>query len=550
MAGKADVGDHVVDRGPLGFGPDAAPQAEFTEDLEFHGYTLQVRAGARVSVECTQRGSQRSVDPTLFVYGPRQAEGGFGTTALAFDDDSGWGRLPRLRDLTLSAAGAYLVVVGTHDARGRGRYRLEARCESGECGPTAPPPPSAACHPAIAGAISACIADWLADADWLESGMSRRDLVHQCADAEPVAPAFDELCASDHAPADLCAMSLEELTLGYLLVCRREQWHAMLDGSCVFGQIYRDLFRPGAIVTIARRPLDPASALNATQAAQIVATMRAAGFDTVTSAGAAFAAADGNTINQTELWDASNRRAYTAYELGAGDTSIGTIFVHGTVTPAARINDGDLVDCTATWGEEMRECESDADCRGDIRCRGVGAEISLGRCIEPRNDGHPSEGADCVLESGCPPGSGLICGGAPTSGAGICVPAWMKGRFESRAEMPIPDGSAAGLDASLAVYGLATVDMDVVIDLYITHPRVADLTISLVNPATADVLVFDGSVSGETAAGELSLREHVVRGFSGDEQVNGIWHLVVVDRRSGSAGTLHRFGLQISSRWD
>ncbi|MBX7080088.1 MAG: hypothetical protein K1X88_12910 [Nannocystaceae bacterium] len=131
-SGKADAADHVTMHDALAFGADR--DERFTEDLQFHGYPLAVREGAVVTLELTHAGSAAKLDATLFVYGPH-TNAGWGTDAIAFDDDSGWGRLPRLRALELDDAGDYLVVVGTHDARGRGRFRMRAACESGECAP-------------------------------------------------------------------------------------------------------------------------------------------------------------------------------------------------------------------------------------------------------------------------------------------------------------------------------------------------------------------------------------------------------------------------------
>jgi subtilisin-like proprotein convertase family protein len=300
------------------------------------------------------------------------------------------------------------------------------------------------------------------------------------------------------------------------------------------------------MVTIARRTVDPGTDTNATQRAQIVAAARAGGFE-VTTVGQALAAFDRNEVHQTELWDASNRRAYTAFEYGAGDTSGGMIFEQGTTTAAARIDDGDLVDCVPRWGDEMRECREDADCRA-MRCWGRSDELRLGRCLLPSRDTHESEGTECRLESGCPPGSGLVCAGAPSRGEGLCLPAWMKGRFLTTGAVAIPDGATGGAEIPLGVYGLSTVDMDVLVDLDIVHPRPADLLVTLTNPATAEVVVLDGAAP--SAPGELIVRDLVVRGFSGDEQVNGLWRLKVVDRRRGEAGTVVRFGLTITSRWD
>src|SRR5262249_16900366 len=130
-SGKADALDRVDDRGALVLGTPS--NGSFAQDLQFDGYHLAVRPGARVRVEITQAGTAKKLDTTLFVYGPLHA-GAFGTTAIAFDDDSGWGKQSRIAGLTL-AGGEYLVVVGTHDARGRGQYRLQTTCENGDCSP-------------------------------------------------------------------------------------------------------------------------------------------------------------------------------------------------------------------------------------------------------------------------------------------------------------------------------------------------------------------------------------------------------------------------------
>lgn len=541
--GKADVGDRVTDLGPLAFGPDQAASAQIVEDLEFHGYTLATRPGAVVSLEVTQRGSSRSLDSTLFVYGPRSADG-FGSSALAFDDDAGWGRLSRLRGLTLSAGGTYLVVVGTRDARGRGRYRLEARCDSGDCAPLPPPASGGDCHPALAAAIRGCIDGWLADSDG--ESIDRRDLVEQCADIEPVAPARDALCESPSAPASVCDLSLEELAASYLPTCRAEAYQSLLDETCVFGTHYRDIFAPGPLVRVAREELTSASTLDAADERQIVAAVRTTAYDHVTTAAEAFAAVDDGVVFRTELWDASNRRAFTAYEVGAGDNSFGMIFEHGTTRAAASIQDGDLVGCNVHWGPEMRECATAADCAQGLSCHGVAEEIRKGRCIDARAPSHPAEERACSAQADCPAGSGLVCGGAETSGEGLCRPAWLTGSFETRPSQPIPDASAAGAEVMLVAYGLATVDVDVKLDLLVSHPRIRDLRVTLVNPAGAEVVVFDRSSDGA----ELRLESSIVRGFSGDEQVNGVWRLRVLDTVSGRTGSIERFGLTITSRWD
>ncbi len=322
---------------------------------------------------------------------------------------------------------------------------------------------------------------------------------------------------------------------------------ALPDENCAFGLRYRDIGRNGATVIVARRVLDPASSTNATQRAQLVAAVQVA-YSSVATVSQALAAVDENIVNQVELWDASNRRAYTAYEYGAGDNSYGAIFEHGTTNVASLINDGDLYECTALWGDEMRPCERSVDCAEGLTCFGSSADVPTGRCLDLDAEEDPAEGSSCVVESGCGPATGLVCAGAATWGEGVCVPAWMRGHFDSTyGETPIPDDASGGVVLDLPVYGLASVDTDVRIDLVVSHPRISDLRITLTNPATAEVVIFDGA--GQTGS-EVYLRDALVRGFSGDEQVNGVWQLRVVDRAGGSTGSVYSFGLTITSRWD
>ena len=63
-AGKADAADRVVQQGALPLGPEARTGA-FAEDLEFHGFELSMRNGARLALEVTQKGSSKGLDSTL-----------------------------------------------------------------------------------------------------------------------------------------------------------------------------------------------------------------------------------------------------------------------------------------------------------------------------------------------------------------------------------------------------------------------------------------------------------------------------------------------------
>jgi hypothetical protein len=535
--GKADAADRVEMRGELALEGDV--RGELVEDLEFHGYTLDVRAGAAVTLDVTQSGSSRSLDSTLFVYGPMTPAGGFGGEALAFDDDSGWGRLSRLRDLALSTGGRYLVVLGSQDGRGRGRYRLTAACASGDCAPVVG---EGACHPAIADDIRACVADLLADPETATTG--ELEAVELCADAEPVADAYDAVCAAP-SPPDFCAGSYEEFALTHLPGCVVQLQGEVLDRTCVFGTTFHELRASRVVRQLRRREIDSAEGLSALDGEQIVLAVQASSHTDVTTVEEALERVDQNVINQIEVWDASNRRSFTVYEYGAGDNSYGRLFAFGTTDTVGLIGDGDLRECAVMLGPEARACRGDDQCGDVIQCVGIAEETGRGSCVNVAADQHPDDGAACTADGDCPLDSGLACAGLSRADEGLCLPAWMRNRFELDAPIDIPDGSSGGAASFVIAEGLATVDTDVEIEGYILHPDVSQLRVTLTNPAGTDVVLFDGETGGE----ELIL-DGPVSGFSGDEQVNGAWTLRVIDAVNGQSGTLDRWAVRLGSRLD
>jgi subtilisin-like proprotein convertase family protein len=122
----------------------------------------------------------------------------------------------------------------------------------------------------------------------------------------------------------------------------------------------------------------------------------------------------------------------------------------------------------------------------------------------------------------------------------------MWGRYSAAVTSAIPDGSSTGVTRTIQVGGLASVDQDVVVKVELTHPAPAQLAITLTNPDNNQVAVW----SHEAAAGPSLVVWRAPWGFSGDESVNGTWTLHVVDDVAGQAGTLDRWSLEITSRWD
>lgn len=211
--GKGDIGDRVSIRGELVF--TEASTGAFTEDLQFDGYRLALRAGAVVTIDNTHLGTASKLDSTLFVYGPRTAAG-YGTAAIAFDDDSGWGAHARLRGLVVPVEGEYLVVLGSANARGRGQYRLEARCDSGAC---APLPASATCDAALADGIAKCMAAQIGDGD-IENDTTPTyaEALASCTDGESLGAVRDAACSS-HPTAAYCGVGFEAFATSEVPAC-------------------------------------------------------------------------------------------------------------------------------------------------------------------------------------------------------------------------------------------------------------------------------------------------------------------------------------------
>lgn len=143
-------------------------------------------------------------------------------------------------------------------------------------------------------------------------------------------------------------------------------------------------------------------------------------------------------------------------------------------------------------------------------------------------------------------GENLVCGGLTRFSPGLCYPASQRGVFTQTGQSTIPDGSPSGLDSALAVSGLATVDVDVIVEVTLDHPDWSQLTITLENPDGNVVTVW----TEETAPVGATTLHRVPIGFSGDESVNGTWTLTVVDGASGESGSLEDWSLEIVSRLD
>jgi 5'-nucleotidase (lipoprotein e(P4) family) len=74
------------------------------------GYVFYAAESSKIALEVTQAGSSAGLDTVLKVYGPRLADGTYPKT-VATDEDSGYGRLSKIKDLNITIPGFYLVEV-------------------------------------------------------------------------------------------------------------------------------------------------------------------------------------------------------------------------------------------------------------------------------------------------------------------------------------------------------------------------------------------------------------------------------------------------------
>ena len=183
--GAADSLQSVERQGPIELG--TAVEQTFDEDLQFFGYEFLGSADGIVDVQITQRGSSRSLDTTMFVYGQTTRN----WERVAFDDDDGWGKLSRIKDLSLASHSRYLVVVGTADGIGRGNFRLDVSCTNDRCNEF-DPRLLETCDGAVEGWLTECV-------DGHDFGFDPHpsdviDVVDGCADESQML--FDDVCGS------------------------------------------------------------------------------------------------------------------------------------------------------------------------------------------------------------------------------------------------------------------------------------------------------------------------------------------------------------------
>ncbi len=175
---SGNIRDTTTYLGPVSLG--GAVQTSFTTNPQYYSFTVQVPASSRVSLEVTHAGSSMYLDTGLFLYGPKNAAGSYGTTVVAQDDDAGYGQLSKLAGVTLSQGGEYLVVVSAGSGAGK-QFRLQTGCVAGACLPPSTLPPAPAGYQltlteqALTSQLESTLATGEDEYDWSTGSLRRFD---------------------------------------------------------------------------------------------------------------------------------------------------------------------------------------------------------------------------------------------------------------------------------------------------------------------------------------------------------------------------------------
>lgn len=152
------------------------------------------------------------------------------------------------------------------------------------------------------------------------------------------------------------------------------------------------------------------------------------------------------------------------------------------------------------------------------------------------------EGETCSASVNCD--VGFVCMGITLWDEGMCVSDDLAGTFTNGGWGSIPDGMASGMGAGVYVDGLASVPVDIIVNLDVYHADKSQLVVTLTDPNGASQVIWDREANPSSTV--------VVPGgeISRDDQVNGEWVLNVADVVKGTEGTLGTWSLYIVSRWD
>jgi hypothetical protein len=371
--GKADTQRRPTDHGAVMFGEPVI--SALTADERYHAWTFELSNDARVNLTTSYAVlGQRRTDTVLYLY--KETATGWGAY-FARNDDYGTTTYSQLvRDL---GAGRYRVLVKGHQAATLGKFKLTAGCDGNGCVPVDPAGclfgdvyhdipgnPSlqvintnriTAANLATLGPIDqqrllrAVRDESYDDATTPENALMRVDQgeVNVTWIAEPAAQrtfvAF-EYGAGDNSYGAIFSRTNDQrassINDGDLINCTVKRERCRLPDD--WGALRED----PSFTEVSRRVVTTASQLSGVAVAQAVGAFRQS-YDDVTTVADGLSRVDRNELNVVTFRHAATSTQVDVFEYGAGDTSVGAIYQHGTTTLAGVINDLSIESCT--WFE-------------------------------------------------------------------------------------------------------------------------------------------------------------------------------------------------------
>ncbi|WP_426751182.1 hypothetical protein [Myxococcus sp. Y35] len=189
-------------------------------------------------------------------------------------------------------------------------------------------------------------------------------------------------------------------------------------------------------------------------------------------------------------------------------------------------------------------CTGPGTCGAGLYCEGRPGDGSspYGRCIDTAPI--PGDGDVCSRFVACP-SSELICIGLASGWVeGYCAPAWMGQSFTEYSDLRLQSTNPL-VTAPLVVVGLASVPMDINVELDLVHTAPHRLVLTVEDPGGETALLWDGPNEGTPPA-----RIVVTRGIPRDGVINGQWKLHVANPSGVGSGTLRSWTLKLTSRYD
>lgn len=369
---KADSQLRPTDHGPIAF--DTPAHAVLSGNERYHAWTFELSSDARVDLTTSYSLlGQRRTDTVLYLYKFRDSTMSWGPY-IARNDDYGSTTYSKLeRDLGI---GRYRVLVKGHLASTLGKFKVTVGCDGAGCEPADP---------------DACVFGdtyWqLTDMPWLQV-INTMDLTAanlsqlSPVDRQRVVRAVKESSHTDVTTPEeaLARVDQGEMNVTWIAEPLAQRMFVAFEygaGDNSYGAIFNrtddsratsihdgDLYNCNVKRETCLLPddwsamrADPAyvrtSTRVVTQASQLtgVAVQQALGafrqsYEDVTTVAEGLSMVDGNELNVVTFRHAATGTLVDVFEYGAGDTSVGAIYLQGTTTFAGVINDLAIENCT------------------------------------------------------------------------------------------------------------------------------------------------------------------------------------------------------------